>query len=139
MPQRWRWTTEVPARTWRLSPLILIVWKTLVKRLHEPVRRVLGWSAAPRVLPNHCCTCHPERPGGCARSYRRVDPFAYLAWAEPGSTRPTDAGAPDPLTPTPMRALAEWSSSPHLPEFPAPAMSESTCAPESTYATIGGM
>src|SRR3990170_5263832 len=96
----------------------------------------LGGRAA--CVADDCCLWDPERPGRCARSHRREDPIAYLVWAGPGSPRPTGAGARGPARPTLMRALAESSSNPNLPQFPAPAMSEFTYAPEFTRGTIEG-
>src|SRR5450759_228417 len=103
--------------------------------LHAPTNR-----AAARM--SKASNGFMERPPGgspdtLARSHRREDPLAYLVWAVPGSPRPTEAGARGTARPTLMRALAEWSSNPNLPQLPTPAMSEFTYAPEFTRSTIG--
>ena len=77
-------------------------------------------------------------PDTLSRSHRREDPSRISVWAVPGSPRPTEAGARGTARPTLMRALAEWSSNPNLPQFPAPAMSEFTDAPEFTHRMICG-
>ena len=107
----------------------------LVPGLHAPTNRA---AARMSKASNGFMKVLWGFPDTLSRSHRREDPSRISVWAVPGSPRPTEAGARGTARPTLMRALAEWSSNPNLPQFPAPAMSEFTDAPEFTRGTIGG-